>query len=133
MPGVSKAAVPAATPFDDAVGRYLDSIDRFAELPADTLVLPAHGLPFVGLHGRIGQLHAHHAERDATMHEALAEPRSAADLLETLFRRELDPHQVMFAMSEAIAHLNHLWHRGGARRLDDADGRIRFQTPAVPA
>lgn len=126
-------AVPAATPYDDAVGRFLDSIDRFAELPADTLVLPAHGLPFVGLHGRIGQLHAHHAERDATMREALAEPRSAADLLETLFRRELDPHQVMFAMSEAIAHLNHLWHRGGARRFDDADGRIRFQTTTVPA
>lgn len=126
----TNVAVPAATPCDDAVGRFLASIDRFAALPANTLVLPAHGLPFTGIHARIGQLHAHHAERDATMRTALATPCCAADLLETLFRRELDPHQVMFAMSEAIAHLNHLWQSGGARRIEDASGLIRFQ--AIP-
>ncbi|MBK9217287.1 MAG: MBL fold metallo-hydrolase [Uliginosibacterium sp.] len=129
----TNVAVPAATPCDDAVGRFLDSIDRFADLPADTLVLPAHGLPFIGLHARIGQLHAHHTERAATMRQALAKPCSAADLLETLFRRELDPHQTMFAMSEAIAHLNHLWQSGGAHRIEDADGLIRFQANADPA
>ncbi|WP_018608492.1 MBL fold metallo-hydrolase [Uliginosibacterium gangwonense] len=122
----TNVAVPASSPNEDAVGRFLASIDRFADLPADTLVLPAHGLPFVGVHARIGQLHAHHQERDATMQTALEQACCAADLLSTLFRRELDPHQVMFAMSETIAHLNHLWQNGGARRFDD-HGRLRFQ------
>jgi len=123
-------AVPAATPCEDAVGRFLNSIDSFSSLPPQTLVLPAHGLPFSGLHARIGQLHVHHTERDATMRAALGHARSAADLLSVLFRRELDSHQVMFAMSEAIAHLNHLWQSGGASRIEEA-GRLYFQ--ALPS
>lgn len=133
LPRIStNVSVPASTPDEDAVGRFLASIDRFGDLPSQTLVLPSHGLPFTGLHARIGQLHTHHWERDATIREALVQPKSAADLLSTLFRRELDPHQVMFAMSETIAHLNHLWQTGRAQRLEDA-GKIRFQAhPVAP-
>jgi hypothetical protein len=53
-------------------------------------------------------------------------PQSAAALLPTLFPRELDTHQVMFAMGEAIAHLNHLEKTGTLSRRVDADGLIRF-------
>ena len=44
---------------------YLDSLDRYRELPADTLVLPSHGKPFTGLQRRIGQLADHHDARNA--------------------------------------------------------------------
>jgi hypothetical protein len=47
-------------------------------------------------------------------------------LLDTLFGRALDTHQVMFAMGEAIAHLNHLEQAGRLSRSTDADGVIRF-------
>ena len=51
-------------------------------LPPDTLVLPSHGLPFKGLHTRIDQLQAHHAERFAEALEACAEaPQSAFELV----------------------------------------------------
>jgi len=43
-----------------------------------------------------------------------------------LFRRELDLQQRFFAMGEAIAHLNHLWHRGRLDRSVGDDGTIRF-------
>ena len=41
-------------------------------------------------------------------------------------------HQTTFAMGEAIAHLNALWHAGQVRRQLDADGIYRFQSSAVP-
>ncbi|MDB5801354.1 MAG: putative metallo-beta-lactamase family protein [Rhodocyclales bacterium] len=121
--------VPATTPEEDSVMRFLQSVRRFARLPSDTLVLPSHGLPFRGVHERITQLQVHHAERDALLAEHLSQPRCATDLLPVLFLRELDMHQLMFALSETIAHLNHLVHRGRAQRLVGADGVIRFVSP----
>lgn len=120
-------SVPAATPEENAVGRFLDSLQHFRPLPVDTLVLPAHGLPFHGIHARLDQLARHHDERDATILGALATPQHAAGLLPVLFPRPLDAHQLLFAMGEAIAHLNHLWRQGRLQRLEDADGTIRFQ------
>ena len=51
---------------------------------------------------------------------------SAADLVPVLFRRELDLQQRFFAMGEAIAHLNRLWHAGRLARRVAADGSLRF-------
>ena len=56
---------------------YLDSLDRFQPMPADTLVLPSHGLPFRGLHARLEQLRDHHAARLSEALDALVEPRTA--------------------------------------------------------
>ena len=50
-------------PEADALGRYLHSLERFDALDAATRVLPSHGLPFSGVHGRVRQLREHHAER----------------------------------------------------------------------
>lgn len=108
----------AAAPRLDALQLYLDSIERLAELPDDTLVLPSHGRPFRGIAARVAELHAHHAARCADLLAACADgPRSAADLLEVLFGRPIDdPHQTLFAMGEAIAHLNHLERQGRLQR-----------------
>jgi glyoxylase-like metal-dependent hydrolase (beta-lactamase superfamily II) len=111
----------------DPLGRFLDSLAVFAALPADTLVLPSHGLPFVGAALRVAQLRAHHAARLAELEAAATSPRTAAELVPVLFRRELDVQQRFFAMGEAIAHLNHLWHAGRFARTIDADGTIRFR------
>ena len=51
---------------------------------------------------------------------------SHAAPLSTLFPRPLDTHQVMFAMGEAIAHLNHLEHKGEVRKVEGIDGIVRF-------
>ena len=126
LPRIStNISVFAATPQADPLGWFLDSLQRTKSLPNDTLVLPSHGYPFRGLHERVDQLVAHHAERCDVLLAACDRPRSAGDLLETLFPRALDTHQVMFAMGEAIAHLNHLTQQGALRR-EERDGRIRY-------
>lgn len=77
-------------PESDALGLFLESIDKFKPLPADTLVLPSHGKPFKGLHTRIEQLHAHHRDRLAEVLAACRrQPQSAADVLKVLFSRAL--------------------------------------------
>lgn len=119
----SNVASYASTPAHDTLRQYLDALARLAELPADTLVLPAHGLPFRGIRARVEELHAHHAARCDELCAACAQaPRAAGELLEVLFGRMLDdPHQVLFAMSEAIAHLNHLVADGRLRRIVEGD------------
>lgn len=127
LPKIStNVRVDAVTPMADSLADYLDSIDGYLELPAEVLVLPSHGLPFYGMHERIAALHAHHEERLRVLEENCASPRSAADLLPTLFPRPLDTHQMMFAMGEAIAHLNHLEHAGRIVRSQGDDGVFRF-------
>lgn len=123
-------SVYAATPNDDPLGWFLCSLYELKGLPDDTLVLPSHGLPFRGVHARIDQLEAHHEERCETLLKAMSGVCSAASLLGTLFPRALDTHQVMFAMGEAIAHLNYLVNRREVRRLVDPDGSIRFERTA---
>jgi len=114
-------------PEADPLRLYLDSLDRLRELPADTLVLPSHGRPFVGAPTRIAQLHAHHDERLAEVMEACARaPQSAFELLPVLFKRPLDLHQTTFALGEAIAHLHALWFDGRLLRTRDAEGVYRF-------
>ena len=115
-------------PESNPLKQFLDSIDKFRALDAQTLTLPAHGKPFIGLYERIQQLHEHHSDRLAEVMEACtARPCSAADMLPVLFKRALDLHQTTFAMGESIAHLHMLWFEGRLQRTLDEDGVYRFQ------
>lgn len=107
---------------------YLDSLERYLDLPEQTLVLPSHGRPFQGLHWRIAQLKQHHQDRLA---ETLAACRqaggcSAAQLVPILFKRQLDMHQLTFAMGEAIAHLHLLYFAGQVKRAVSDQGVYQF-------
>jgi glyoxylase-like metal-dependent hydrolase (beta-lactamase superfamily II) len=127
LPKIStNVSVWASEPNGDPLGLFLDSVDRYAQLPASTRVLPSHGPVFHGLQERAAQLHWHHQQRLGALLAACARPVTAADVLPVLFQRKLDGHQMLFAMGEAIAHLNHLMHRGEVVRETAADGVSRF-------
>ncbi|TFW07123.1 MBL fold metallo-hydrolase [Oxalobacteraceae bacterium OM1] len=129
LPRIStNVSVFAIEPEANPVQLYLDSLRKFADLPADTLVLPSHGKPFRGLHTRIQQLNDHHRDRLAEVVAACGTPQSAADIVPVMFRRPLDAHQLTFALGEALAHLHKLWFDGALRRSIGADGIIRFQS-----
>jgi glyoxylase-like metal-dependent hydrolase (beta-lactamase superfamily II) len=114
-------------PEADSLTLFLDSLEKYLPLPADTLVLPSHGKPFTGLHERIQQLKDHHRDRlDEVMQACSEKPCSGADVLPVLFPRALDLHQTTFAMGEAVAHLHWLWMAGELRRERDAQGVWRF-------
>lgn len=117
----------ASAPHLDMLGLYLDSLERMTVLPEDVLVLPSHGRPFRGLHARVAELRQHHADRCDDLLAACADaPRAAGELLTVLFGRPIeDPHQTMFAMGEAIAHLNHLEDQRRLERVEE-NGMTRF-------
>ena len=105
---------------------FLATLDALKKLPADTLVLPSHGLPFRGLHARITVLEQHHEERLSEVWQACKEPTSAFEMFRVLFKRELDDQQTSFALGESLAHLHYLEQRGQLERLTQ-EGVIRFR------
>jgi glyoxylase-like metal-dependent hydrolase (beta-lactamase superfamily II) len=116
-------AEPLANPLRD----YLDSLDNFRDVTPDTLVLPAHGLPYRGIHARIAELKEHHAVRLERLAAAMAEkPINAVDCFPMLFRRPIGPSNIGLATGEALAHLHYLEAAGRARRQQDAQGVWRF-------
>jgi glyoxylase-like metal-dependent hydrolase (beta-lactamase superfamily II) len=123
----SNVSVFSEQPFANPLRLYLDSLARFRPMAADTLVLPSHGLPFRGLHARLDHLRAHHDARLAATLDALSEPRTAAELIPVLFRRELDTHQLGFGIGEVLAHLHLLESEGAVARSTGDDGVHRFR------
>lgn len=113
-------SVQAMDPDGDPLGIYIRSLNGLKRtLPEDTLVLPGHNLPFFGLHRRVDELILHHAARCDAIDDACRDAgRTAAELVPVVFRREIDdPHQMGFAFSEALAHIN----------LMQRQGRLRFE------
>ena len=132
LPRIStNVSVHAGEPEANALRLFLDSIEKFKALPADTLGLPSHGKPFTGIHRRVEQLQEHHRDHLAELLAACtARPHTAAEALPILFKRALDLHQTTFAMGETIAHLHLLWFAGQLQRTRGADGVWRFGAPS---
>jgi len=124
-------SVEAMEPDGDPLGLYLRSLDKLKRtLPEDTLVLPGHNLPFVGLHKRADELAAHHEARCAAILEACKNaPQTVAELVPVIFGRPIDdPHQLVFAFGEALAHVNFLLR---AERLRLATSHRGFELEAA--
>jgi glyoxylase-like metal-dependent hydrolase (beta-lactamase superfamily II) len=112
----------------DQLGLFLASLGRFRDLPADTLVLPSHGLPFKGLHDRLDSLAHHHDLRLEQAMAACASPHTAADMVKVLFSPDLDMQETIFAASESLSHLHYLTARGQLAREEDAQGVWLWRT-----
>jgi hypothetical protein len=118
-------SVEAIDPQGDPLGIYLRSLAQLKQaLPEGVLTLPGHNLPFVGAHARIDQLVAHHQSRcGAILGACSASAYSAADLVPVVFGRAFeDPHQMSFAFSETLAHVNYLVRQGQLRLLEGKQG-----------
>lgn len=125
----SNVSVHPTEPDANPLKVWMESHDRFLQkIPADTLVLPAHNLPFYGARQRLRQLIMHHEDRMLAIEESCTQPRLARELLPVLFKRELDPRQMMMALGEAIAHLHLLMHRERIERVLAEDGVFRFRS-----
>jgi glyoxylase-like metal-dependent hydrolase (beta-lactamase superfamily II) len=122
-------SVHAMEPDLDALGIYLRSLRALRDaVPGDVLVLPGHGLPFYGLHARVGELIEHHAQRCGLIAEACRDrPLSVAELVPHVFHRELDEHQTGFAFGEVLAHVNHMLTGGELALETDAGGTDRYR------
>jgi glyoxylase-like metal-dependent hydrolase (beta-lactamase superfamily II) len=130
LPKIStNVSVYAQEPEANSLALFMRSLKKFDVLPADALILPSHGRPFVGVHTRTAQLLKHHEDRLAEVLTACSERAgSAHDMLKVIFKRPLDFHQTTFAIGESVAHLHALWHAGKMKRFKDEQGVWRFQT-----
>ncbi len=121
-------SVWAVDPEGDPLGLYMRSlIDLRAILAPDAWVMPGHQLPFYGVHTRIQELIEHHKRRCIAIAEACrASPRSAADLVPAVFHLPLDPHQMGFAFSEVLAHVNFMLRQGQLAWAESKNGVRRI-------
>jgi glyoxylase-like metal-dependent hydrolase (beta-lactamase superfamily II) len=119
-------SVQAMDPEGDPLGIYLRSLASLRrDIPEHALVLPGHNLPFVGLRARIDELCEHHEVRCQLIADACRKaPCTAAELVPVVFRRTIDdPHQMGFAFSEVLAHVNYMLRE---HRLQPVPGSSAF-------
>jgi glyoxylase-like metal-dependent hydrolase (beta-lactamase superfamily II) len=101
---------------------FLSSLEKLRGLGQRTLVLPSHKLPFRGLDMRIDELQGHHYERLGDTMNICSKPMNCVEVMRQLFKRELDTHQMFFAVGEALAHLHYLIGQGKILRTTDSTG-----------
>lgn len=129
LPQIStNISVSAIDPADEPLSEWLASLERLLAIPDDTLVLPAHGRPFRGIHTRVAQLQSHHAR---TLNRALGacaeQPCSAYQVSKVLFPGPLTGIAHVLALGESLAHLRYLARRGELTSALDASGVRKFR------
>lgn len=107
---------------------YMDGLKRLNALEVER-AYPGHRNPFTRFAERTIELIAHHEERLGKLTERLQEsPAHAYDICLYLFGDRLGIHQLRFAMSETLAHLQELIRRGLARQEQQPEGIIYIST-----
>jgi glyoxylase-like metal-dependent hydrolase (beta-lactamase superfamily II) len=129
LPSISpNIGVYPSEPDADPLSDWMQSCARLAPFAREAhLVLPGHKLPFTGLPTRIDQLAENHRSALARLLGHLDEARTGGACLLPLFKREIGPSEYGLALSEALAHLNHLHRAGQVRRWLNDDGAWLWQ------
>lgn len=124
----SNVSVWPTEPEADPLGQWLDACAMLKErLPHDVLVLPSHGKPFTGAHGRLQALIDEHQDGLDKLLELCREPQRAVDVFPALFKSKITEGNLIMATGEAVAHLNYLLQRGQLKRWMDDDGVYWYQ------
>ena len=118
----SNVSVMPSEPEANPLADWYESLRRFKEFPDDTLLLPAHNIPFKGLNSRLDFLISHHDDHLLALEEACVEAKTAAELMSVLFKRKLDDSQMSMAIGECIAHLNFLIRLNKIERVMNQQG-----------
>jgi glyoxylase-like metal-dependent hydrolase (beta-lactamase superfamily II) len=133
LPRIStNVSVSANEPAGNPLRRFLDSLDDFADLPEETLVLPSHGLPFRGIAARVGQLRAHHDARLRELRtalEAAPRPLSAATSSRCSSAASSTSSSATSRWARRSPTSTFSGRRGKAHARVEADGAIRFAPP----
>lgn len=115
-------------PEADPIRDYLDSLAAYRQLPADTVVLPGHGIPFSGITRRIEAAgHGFAADLDGLLRLVRA-GGSVREFVQASGVRQDSTETLRMAISRATAQLCRLMAEGRVRRSVSADGCWRFGT-----
>jgi len=122
----SNVSVYPTEPYANPMAEWLEGLARMRALPADTLVLPAHNRPFIGVDARLEALIAKHVDRMADLAELCRAPKAATEVFPALFLQRILRDGYTMAAGEALAHLHFLEAEGVLGREPGADGVDRF-------
>lgn len=116
---------PEGNPLED----WIASCHKLREaVPKDTLVLPAHGIPFRGADHRLSRLIEHHENALERLYEYCFQPKRSTEVYPVLFRRKINDGNRLMAVGESIAHLNCLVKRRQMVRTMNTDGHYVYQS-----
>jgi glyoxylase-like metal-dependent hydrolase (beta-lactamase superfamily II) len=109
----------------DSLRSYLATLDLVGSLDGVRLGLPAHGVPFDDVPGRVEAIKRHHEERMEMLREASLAigPATVVDLSHEVFPKK---HWGTMAESETFAHLEHLADAGQAEAWSES-GRLYYR------
>lgn len=129
LPTISpNVSVYPTEPAADPLGLWFDSLRRLQrDLPAEVLVLPAHGKPFRGAHARLDELIGEHETGLARLRELAREPLRAVDAFPALFKARIRDSNLIMATGEAVSHLNYLMQRGEMTVSRDPQGLLWYR------
>ena len=133
LPRIStNVSVSVVNPEDEPLSRWFASLDRLAEIPDDTLVLPGHGLPFRGAQTRVEELRCHHDRKFQFILEACAARHlSVFELVQMMYPDPLSDFDLQLALGESLAHVRHLLSSGRLKGRFDEHGVIRYRSAPV--
>lgn len=119
----SNVSVFPTEPDADPLSDWIESLQNLKNrIPANVLVLPAHGKPFRGAHDRLDALVTEHLDCLDKLEAHCAEPMRAVDAFPALFKSRIDHRNLIMATGESIAHLNYLLNQGRIDLDHDTDG-----------
>lgn len=132
LPRISaNISVNAIEPEANPLLMWLESLERVGKLPADTLVLPSHDLPYYGLDTRAVELREHHAKQlEKLLLLCSEQPGSVYQLMQVMFPRRHGPLDDFLAVAECLAHLTYLLHEQKIARTLQSDGAYRYHIAA---
>ncbi|MCS6827031.1 MAG: MBL fold metallo-hydrolase [Caldilinea sp.] len=106
--------------------RYMDSLRSLMALDV-AVALPGHHAPITDWRGRLCELLRHHEERLEVAYAAAADGATALEASYAIFNFDrLTPHEIRFAVAEALAHLEYLAEEGRLERYEK-DGFVAYR------
>lgn len=124
----SNVSVYVDSPDRNPLQRWLESCEKLKrEIAPDTLVLPAHQEPFIGIRERMQQIIDDHEQQLQALREALQQPLSIVQASEALFPVKLDDITRLLATGETQSHVNYLLAEGQLQEKIDEHGVRRYQ------
>ncbi len=126
----SNISVWPTEPFANPLKDWLDSCAKLKNvLPEDVLVLPAHGLPFIGVKHRLQALIDEHLSDLEKLVAFCQTPKRVVDAFPVLFNAEIDKTNRIMATGESYAHFHCLLHENRISQRLDTDGVLWFEKP----
>ncbi|CAM4365252.1 MBL fold metallo-hydrolase [Paenibacillus tarimensis] len=116
--------LPVFDPGFNPLQRYLDSLQTLLQLAPDTAVLPAHGMPFMGLHEQLLLSEGYHKDRLSKIMAACEHPHHVWELYHLLEPKPYKGLKLKFAFEECLADVLFLERQGCLRQEENRYVRI---------